>query len=350
MKHSNSLAYFTCNIEKKYKIESKAFSNGTYGDVYKGTRIQDNLQVAIKKLKKIDYQKSLLRELNLLANIEHPFCLKLINFSLSPERVIVTPYMRNGTLDDLLKNPDPKLFSPTQKMCSIYALCSTMSFLHSIGIIHRDLKPSNIFIQDNKDICIADFGSSRKVEKNVDITLSPNATPLHASPEIIIGQLYTNSVDVYSFGVIFYQFFSYEAKLKNVNELSPYILMDKIVKGERFVRPPGMSDEQCSIYVTCTNQNDSERPTFEELARKFETCESLWFKDVNKEEYLNYISRCKQINHDCKIKKEHFSESPSRSMSSSSSSLTSSIISTSRRRPQRTTSSLSHKIYEEGNS
>ncbi|KAK8887221.1 hypothetical protein M9Y10_038259 [Tritrichomonas musculus] len=300
------LSDFLCNVDNEYEQESKAFADGSYGNIYKGKRIKDDLQVAIKVLKSkklsedIEEQKHFIREVNILANLNHPFCLRLVNFSFLPEPKIVTPFMPNGTLDDLLKSNDPTKFTPTEKMCSIYALCSTMDLLHQAGIIHRDLKPANIFITDDKDICIADFGSARKVQKNVDLTVSPLVTPLHAAPEAIFGEEYTNMIDVYSFGVIYYQYFNHSPNFpKGVKAKTAYDFVDKIRNGTRFIRPPEMNDFQWSIYENCTQTNESIRPKFHDLEEIFEKNESSWFTNVDREKYMKYISRCKEIKKEC---------------------------------------------------
>ena len=43
----------------------------------------------------------------------------------------------------------------------VVSLISTMSYLQSIGICHRDIKPSNLFLMENGEIKVIDFGESK---------------------------------------------------------------------------------------------------------------------------------------------------------------------------------------------
>lgn len=314
-----SLDRFVCDVEKEYYQEETPFDRGAFGEVYKGERKSDHLKVAIKVLssdylqKNEDFefdflanQKNLIREINILANLDHPFCLNLVNFSLSPQPIIITPFMSHGNIFNLIKKQDPKL--STQKLCSIYAICSTMDFLHKAGIIHRDFKPQNIFMNENNDICIADFGTSRKVDENCKITLAQIGTPLYMAPELIACDYYTNSVDVYSFGVIYYQFFSDKTKLddKKAPPKNARSFLNRIAGGARLIRPDNMTDNQWKVYTDCTNQNPDERPSFQQLAERFETDESIWLDGINKEQFMQYIERCKVINEQAKAKHKNF--------------------------------------------
>lgn len=71
-----------------------------------------------------------------------------------------------------------------------------LNHIHTLGIIHRDLKPANIFIDENEQIKIGDFGlstvvadSTRKavvnlhdLDTNSSLT-SQIGTPIYTSPE-----------------------------------------------------------------------------------------------------------------------------------------------------------------------
>lgn len=336
----SKLSDFAIDIDKIYKINEKPLAKGGYGVVHEGWDVETGKQhVAIKTLinDKLDEDaaKSLLRELQLLASIHHPNCLRLIAFTLSPKPKIVTPFMGNGTLQDQLNkinktgSPD-EAFTPTKMMCAVYGICSSMQFLHNNSIIHRDFKPLNVFLDNDYDVCIADFGLSRKVVQNVQMTLQNMGTPLYMAPELFSDEYetYTNRIDVYSFGVSYLQFFSKLDTLANKKKFrSPQQLMMQISKGIKFAKPENIKDEQYQIYERCTELDPNVRPSFQELCNVFEEHEEVWFDGVDKEQYLAYVERLKQIIEDDNEKRrleQERAKSGSLSISVSSSSMSSS--------------------------
>lgn len=301
------LSYFTANIDDEFTIKPKELARGAFGYVHEAHRKSDKKHVAVKTLINdvIDYDlsKSLLRELQLLAEVDHPKCLQLVAFNLVPVPKIVTPFMGNGTLQDALVrkakgNPDPN-FTPTKMMCSVYGICSAMQYLHDKSIIHRDFKPLNIFLDDNYDICIADFGLSRKVDENVYLTMADLGSPLYMAPELFTDtyDTYTNRIDVFSFGISYMQYFTIPTTLNDGKGKikSHQNLKYRYSKGARFVQPKEMNKDQYEVYVNCSLEDPNMRPSFSELCDVFENNESLWFDGTNKDEYYNYIKDCKDI-------------------------------------------------------
>lgn len=344
----SKLSDFAFNIEEHYRINEKPIAKGGYGVVREAWDKKSDEHVAIKTMINdkldMDASKSLLRELQLLACINHPNCLRLIAFTLAPSPQIVTPFMGNGTLADQLNKinkegkPD-EAFTPTKMMCAIYGICSAMQFLHNNSIIHRDFKPLNVFLDDKYDVCIADFGLSRKVVQNVQMTMANMGTPLYMAPELFSDEYetYTNKIDVYSFGVSYLQFFSKLDILENKKKFrSPQQLMMQVSKGVKFMKPEKIKDKQYEVYLLCTDLNPNSRPSFADLCDEFEKDEEVWFDDVNKEEFQIYVDRCKKIIEDDeekrRIERENslsMSVSSSSSMSSSLNSSLSSSLSTS---------------------
>lgn len=86
-------------------------------------------------------------------------------------------------------------------------LAEGVEYLHSMGIIHRDLKLENCMVV-KKDthtplIKIADFGLGKILEKG-KMAQESVGTLTYASPEILSGEKYTDKVDIWSLGVIYY--------------------------------------------------------------------------------------------------------------------------------------------------
>lgn len=294
------------DIDKEYDINPDILDSGTFGYVNEAFRRSDGLRVAIKTMiddeLDLDTSVSLVRELHLLASVKHPKCLKLVGFTLDPGPKIITPFMAHGSLYSLIKKmymgmPDPG-FTPTKKMCAIYGICSAMKYLHNKAIIHRDFKPANIFVDDNFDICIADFGLSRKVEENLYLTRTKLGSPLYMAPELFNkDKSYTNKIDVYSFGVSYLQFFGRlttlddnRRKIKDEDDL--YL---RVSNGARFVKPNNANESQYDVYMRCCQHNPSLRPSFRELCEAFENNKDLWFDGVDEDEYKKYIQNCKDI-------------------------------------------------------
>lgn len=304
----SDLAEYAVDVKRMFRINRKMVDKGNFGEVYEGWRKSDDKHVAIKKLIQteldVEEQKSLIRELQILSNLKHPNCLDLVGFSVDKRVTIITPFMPNGSLENALKgcfegDPGFENFTPTKRMCSIYAICSVMSYIHSLNIIHRDFKPENVFLNEDYEIVIADFGLSRIVQENVNLTTGTIGSPLYMAPEIYSG-VYTNSVDVYSFGVTLFNYFVYpitdhvilddgKGKIKGkVNFLK------RVREGARFKQDDDFPDNYFQIYQHCVDKNPSARPSFKELAELFENNDDLLLDEVDRDEYHAYIEKCKK--------------------------------------------------------
>ncbi|XP_063592060.1 eIF-2-alpha kinase GCN2-like isoform X2 [Penaeus indicus] len=103
-------------------------------------------------------------------------------------------------------------------------LVNGLDYIHSQGLIHRDLKPGNIFLDMDDHVKIGDFGLATAAIKakttvgvitkmDVDDTkdsalTSQIGTTLYVAPEVNKSKgkvSYTNKVDIYSLGVIFFE-------------------------------------------------------------------------------------------------------------------------------------------------
>ena len=83
-------------------------------------------------------------------------------------------------------------------------MCKALELCQKYNIIHRDIKPENIFVSDNGDFKLGDFGIARTIEKTMS-GLSKKGTYNYMAPEVYRGGEYGFSVDLYSLGIVLYR-------------------------------------------------------------------------------------------------------------------------------------------------
>ena len=83
-------------------------------------------------------------------------------------------------------------------------MCRALELCQKYNVIHRDIKPENIFVSNNGDFKLGDFGIARTVEKAVS-GLSKKGTYHYMAPEVYRGSEYGFSVDTYSLGIVLYR-------------------------------------------------------------------------------------------------------------------------------------------------
>jgi len=103
-------------------------------------------------------------------------------------------------------------------------------YLHSNNIIHRDLKPENILIDQDGHLKLTDFGLAKEKVSDDSKTSSFCGTVEYMSPEMIKGEPYSFSTDLWSLGIILYDMLTGKApfQAKNRAQLQKKILNDKL--------------------------------------------------------------------------------------------------------------------------
>lgn len=127
---------------------------------------------------------------------------------------MVMEYLTGEDLQSLLDN---RRFFPMHEAISyVLQACDAIAEAHSQGIIHRDLKPSNLFLAQRPNgkpcVKVLDFGISKDLENRADAaskltaTGSVVGTPSYMSPEQMQAHPTDNRSDIWSLGVILYEF------------------------------------------------------------------------------------------------------------------------------------------------
>lgn len=86
-------------------------------------------------------------------------------------------------------------------------ILSALRASHGQGILHRDLKPGNVLVTSDGSVKVTDFGVAKMAE-GLDLTVAGMmlGTPAYLAPERIAGEPATEASDIYSLGVVIYEF------------------------------------------------------------------------------------------------------------------------------------------------
>ena len=237
-----------------------------------------------------------------------------------------------------------KNFANIFKLKEIFVnLISAIDSIHEFNIIHRDIKPDNILINKDYSLQIIDFGVSKELK---DFTNTIIGTPYYMSPEMVQGESYGSSCDIWASGTILYWMLFgvtpfeeendinimdiYErivrstAKipdiantrfmdLKNVNELNEYYTLIKLVKlmlkQQKDKRIMSINDIKNTLsfnWYSVKDINYTSKLCYNEIDTS--PLENKFYN--KKDSAINGISLCKGISYNCymsetKCKKIH---------------------------------------------
>jgi len=185
--------------------EDHVLGSGSFGIVYAGV-MKDGRPVAVKRLNAEtteDDQMSFRNEAAIMARIRHPYCCEFVGYLEHPFRLVTRRYPT-----DLTKYIESGTLTVRDRFRLAYQLTSALCYIHSIGLIHRDLKADNVFIDENGNVRVADFGLTQYVPDKVKDKGSPPGTLLYMAPEQLNEKPFTQSSEIFTLGVILWELFT----------------------------------------------------------------------------------------------------------------------------------------------
>ncbi len=200
-------------VQGRYRI-LEFVAEGAMGAVYSAERIGLERKVAIKFLNpafaaNAQAKGRFEREARAMSRLDHPNCVSVIDFGVSPVPYIVMEYVTGVTLRASL---DEGAVSVDRALYLCRRILAALAHAHKKGIIHRDIKPANVMITEaagTEDLVrILDFGLA-KLRDGTPSDISASwvvlGTPSYMSPEQSLGSNVDSRTDLYATGVVLFE-------------------------------------------------------------------------------------------------------------------------------------------------
>ena len=226
------------------------------------------------------------QEISVLKSLRHPNIVLLLAYSATENLEIMVSELMRCSLLDVLKAHIVNNTRLKKKDAIVYAthLAQGMLYLHTCRppIIHRDLKPANLLIDNSGVLKVADFGLSKvrpdpkNGETDTFSMTGETGSYRFMAPEVFRHESYTETVDVYSYAMIFYYMLDGKPPWPFLNGL--VAVRKASNEGDRPPIPRHWDQRLQSLLMDCWNENPHVRPPFSkilrtlnEYARKFHT-------------------------------------------------------------------------------
>ncbi|KAL5342631.1 Pkinase-domain-containing protein [Aspergillus crustosus] len=234
------------------------------------TQSTAHLHPDFKKKPKAAERANILKEVQIMRQIDHPNIVKLIQFSESRQYYyIVLELCPGGELFHQIVRLT--YFSEELSRHVIVQVAKAIEYLHETsGVVHRDIKPENLlfypteFVPSNRPkprqpgdedkvdegefitgkgaggigvIKIADFGLSKVIWDSQ--TMTPCGTVGYTAPEIVKDERYSKSVDMWALGCVLYTLL---CGFPPFYDESIQVLTEKVARGQYTFLSPWWDD------------------------------------------------------------------------------------------------------------
>ncbi|OAF68409.1 hypothetical protein A3Q56_03867 [Intoshia linei] len=239
---------------------------GEYSEVFKGKFNQ--LEVAIKIFKDnlVPMTQKLKSEAYVMMNLKHINLIKLIGVVTSPKNIIIIEYMPNGSILDFLRSRGRYSINKDSLFHYSVDTCSGLEYIESKSLVHRDIAARNILLSKEFIAKISDFGLAISETNSI---ISEKLPVKWTAPEALRLNKFSNKSDVWSFGVLLWEFYSY-GKV-------PYrkIPVNGVIKalenGFRMDMPVECPQDIYKIMQSCWEIDPDTRPTFKNLLHQLKS-------------------------------------------------------------------------------
>nr|XP_033784801.1 tyrosine-protein kinase SYK isoform X1 [Geotrypetes seraphini]XP_033784810.1 tyrosine-protein kinase SYK isoform X1 [Geotrypetes seraphini] len=248
-------------------LDDIELGSGNFGTVKKGIfkMTKTEKPVAVKVLKNENNDPSvkdeLLKEAAVMQQLDNPYIVRMIGICEAEYWMLVMELADLGPLNKfLLKNKDLRQLNVTEL---VHQVSMGMKYLEANNFVHRDLAARNVLLVTQHYAKISDFGLSKALNSDESYYKAKGhgKWPIKwYAPECINFFKFSSKSDVWSFGVLMWEAFSYGQKPYKGMKGSEVAQM--IESGLRMECPANCPTEMYSLMKRCWTYNLDDRPGF----------------------------------------------------------------------------------------
>ncbi|XP_023253065.1 NT-3 growth factor receptor-like [Seriola lalandi dorsalis] len=285
----NKPTTYVQHIKRRDIILKRELGEGAFGKVflaecYNLSPTKDKMLVAVKTLKDptLAARKDFQREAELLTNLQHEHIVKFYGVCVDGDPLImVFEYMKHGDLNKFLRahGPDAMILvdgQPLQtngelglsQMLHIASqIAAGMIYLASQHFVHRDLATRNCLVGNGLLVKIGDFGMSRDIYSTDYYRVGGHTMlPIRwMPPESIMYRKFTTESDVWSFGVILWEIFTYGKQ--PWFQLANNEVIECITQGRVLERPRLCPKEVYDLMLGCWQREPQQRLNIKDIQK-----------------------------------------------------------------------------------
>uniref|UniRef100_A0A8C1UR12 Tyrosine-protein kinase receptor n=1 Tax=Cyprinus carpio TaxID=7962 RepID=A0A8C1UR12_CYPCA len=285
----NKPTTYVQHIKRRDIVLKRELGEGAFGKVflaecYNLSPTKDKMLVAVKTLKDptLTARKDFQREAELLTNLQHEHIVKFYGVCVDDDPLImVFEYMKHGDLNKFLRahGPDAMILVDGQPMQSngelglsqmlhiATQIAAGMVYLSSQHFVHRDLATRNCLVGNGLLVKIGDFGMSRDIYSSDYYRVGGHTMlPIRwMPPESIMYRKFSTESDVWSFGVIMWEIFTYGKQ--PWFQLSNNEVIECITQGRVLDRPRLCPKEVYDLMLGCWQREPQQRLNIKDIQK-----------------------------------------------------------------------------------
>jgi eukaryotic-like serine/threonine-protein kinase len=205
------VAFETGQIVGDYEVLGPLGSGGM-GCVYRVRNVISNRVEAMKALQSdLDAEPELAArfsaEIRTLATFDHPNIAQLRTaFQFGDQQLMIMELVEGTTLAERARC---SAIPQDEVIAIVLQILSALSYAHARGVVHRDIKPANVMVTTGGNVKLMDFGIAKSSsEKHLTQPGTTMGSFYYMSPEQVSGSIVDPRSDLYSVGILLYEFLS----------------------------------------------------------------------------------------------------------------------------------------------